>query len=371
MRTLGLSTSQTPRAIGAASRVEFPVGRPWDEPPMPHLSRRAKWSVALTLLVLAGCSRDRMAPNAPESSGGSSGVTSLSIRRPADVMRAIGIQNAHTPELMKIADVIGTGLSADAAGRPVIVVYTRRDVVNGVPGTIEGLTVQRMVTGVVVPYARPGGGTLEMGTSTGNDLECASGTLGCVVVKGGVRYFLSNNHVFARENAASNGERIDAPGRYDGKPRCAQTPQIANLSQFKAVSFSSNNTIDAAIAQPISGLDYSAAEAGGYSPSSTVVAPSVGLAVKKTGRTSGLTTGSIQAINVTIQVQYSSGQIATFVNQIQTPGSFIRSGDSGSLMVTQNGNNPVGLCFAGGSSASFANPIGDVLSFFNATVTGN
>jgi hypothetical protein len=281
----------------------------------------------------------------------------------------MGIQNAHTPELLKVADVIGTGLSADAAGHPTIVVYTRRDLVNGVPDMIEGLAVERRVAGDVVPYAR-GGGSLQMGTSTGNDLECASGTLGCVVVKGGVRYFLSNNHVFARENAASNGERIDAPGRYDGKPKCAQTPQIANLSQFKAVSFSSNNTIDAAIAQPISGLTYSAAEAGGYSPSSTVVPASVGLAVKKTGRTSGLTTGTIQAINVTIQVQYSSGQIATFVNQIQMPGTFIRSGDSGSLMVTQTGNNPVGLCFAGGSGASFANPIGDVLSYFNATVTG-
>ena len=77
--------------------------------------------------------------------------------------------------------------------------------------------------------------------------------------------------------------------------------------------------------------------------------------------------GTIQAINVTIRVQYSSG-IATFVNQIMTPGSFQRSGDSGSLMVTQSGNNPVGLCFAGGSGGSFANPIGDVLQKFAATV---
>src|SRR5262245_39566141 len=161
-------------------------------------------------------------------------------------------------------------------------------------------------------YAKPGSGTLQMGTSTGNDNECASGTLGCVVIKGGVDYFLSNNHVFARENAAANGERIDAPGRYDGKPRCAQTAQCANLSQYVAINFSGSNTMDAAIARPSAGRAYTSMSAGGYDPTSTVVAASIGLAVKKTGRTSGLTHGSIQAINVTINVQYSTGQIATF-----------------------------------------------------------
>lgn len=117
----------------------------------------------------------------------------------------------------------------------------------------------------------------------------------------------------------------------------------------------------------MAGRAFTCAEAGGYTPSSTVVSPAIGLAVKKTGRTSGLTHGSITGINVTIQVQYSGG-IATFVNQVMTGGSFIRSGDSGSLMVTESGNNPVGLCFAGGSGGAFANPIGPVLQKFGATV---
>jgi hypothetical protein len=91
------------------------------------------------------------------------------------------------------------------------------------------------------------------------------------------------------------------------------------------------------------------------------------LPVKKTGRTSRLTTGNILAINVTIRVGYSNGT-ATFVQQIQTSGQFIKSGDSGSLMVTQSGNDPVGLCFAGSSQASFSNPIGAVLQRFAATV---
>jgi hypothetical protein len=320
---------------------------------------------ALAALTLFGCGTRQSVSTAPtDRSSATAGVTALK----QAVATAITAQNRATPALMRAAGVIGTGASADEAGRPVIVVYAERAGVTGIPAEIEGVATRTVITGPVMAYARPGGGTLQMGTSTGNDNECASGTLGCVVVKGGVDYFLSNNHVFARENAATIGERIDAPGRYDGKPRCAQTAQCANLSQFVAVSFSGNNTMDAAIARPIGTRPYTQVEAGGYDPSSTVVAPSVGLAVKKTGRTSGLTHGTIQAINVTIQVQYSTGQIATFVNQIQTPGTFIRSGDSGSLMVTESDANPVGLCFAGGSGASFANPIGPVLSAFNATV---
>jgi len=283
------------------------------------------------------------------------------------VVAAMASQDRATPALLALSGVVGTGTSIDAAGDPVIVVYTERARVANLPEAIDGVPTTVVVSGTVVPYARPGGGPLQMGTSTGNDLECAAGTLGCVVVKGGVDYFLSNNHVFARENAASLGERIDAPGRYDAHPICNQTPQCANLSQFQAVSFSSNNTVDCAIARPISGLNYSAAEAGGYTPASTTVAAAVGLAVKKTGRTSGLTHGTIEAINVTIRVQYTDG-IATFVNQIQTPGNFIRSGDSGSLMVTETGNNPVGLCFAGGSGASFANPIGPVLQALGVSI---
>lgn len=329
-------------------------------------------ALAAAALFAAGCSRGAKTPTAPSSIALDATRYALPDRalpeRSPALDAAIAAQDRATPGLLRVDGVLGTGTSADAAGNPVIVVYAERPGVAGIPADIEGHAVRVMVTGRVVPYAKPGGGgTLQMGTSTGNDLECAAGTLGCVVTKGGVDYFLSNNHVFARENAASIGERIDAPGRYDGKPICAQTPQCATLSDFQTVSFTNNNTIDAAIAKPVSGLAYTQVEAGGYDPTSTVVAGTIGLAVKKTGRTSGLTHGQIQAVNVTIQVQYSGG-VATFVNQLQMAGSFIRSGDSGSLMVTETGNDPVGLCFAGGSGASFANPIGPVLQKFAATV---
>jgi hypothetical protein len=317
--------------------------------------------LAASVLWLAGCSKDQAPTTAPNTGSPYSIASAMPVIRMDNpgIRTAIAAQERATPGLMG-RGIIGTGVSVDAAGKPEIVVYTERAGV-GVPRDIEGIPTRTLVTGQVVAYAKPGGGgTLQMGSSTGNDNECASGTLGCVVVKGGADHFLSNNHVFARENAASNGERIDAPGRYDGHPICAQTPQIGTLAGFQRINFGGNNTVDCAIARPSSGLSYSAVERSGYTPASTSAAPSVNLAVKKTGRTSGLTHDTIRAVNVTITVGYSAGT-ATFTGQIQTGGNFIRSGDSGSLMVTETGNNPVGLCFAGSSQASFSNPIGPVL----------
>jgi len=343
---------------------------------MAHRSKLLILAAAFVLaggILMIGCARNDVAPNAPSVSvNGEVQATLPSRAIPADarvLVAAIAAQDRATPGLLRVQGVVGTGASADAAGRPIVVVYTERPGVAGLPRMIDGYAVRVHVTGKVVAYGGPpgGGGTLKMGTSTGNDLECASGTLGCVVIKGGNEFFLSNNHVFARENDASNGERIDAPGRYDGKPVCSQTPQCANLSDFQPISFTSDNTIDAAIAAPSAGRAYTQVTSSGYDPSSTPVTGAVGLAVKKTGRTSKLTHGTIEAVNVTINVQYSGG-VARFVGQYQMGGSFIRSGDSGSLMVTETGANPVGLCFAGGGGASFANPIGPVLQRFSATV---
>jgi len=323
---------------------------------------------AAVALVLSSCSKDQgtMGTSPTSSASSRTAGSALSPHNPADVALAMRAQNAHTPDLMRVPDVIGTGTGVGANGRLAVLVLTRRPGVGNIPATVDGVPTEVRVVGEVKAYARPF--TLQCGVSTGNDLECAAGTIGAVVLRSGTKYLLSNNHVYARENAASIGEREDAPGRYDGKPRCAQTAACGTLADFQPINFGGgSNTIDCAITLMDPSRPTSVTQSGGYTATSTVVSPSVGLAVKKSGRTSGLTTGTIQAINVTIQVGYSTG-VATFTGQIMTPAAFIRAGDSGSLMVTQSGNDPVGLCFAGGSGGSFENPIGPVLSRFNATV---
>jgi hypothetical protein len=87
------------------------------------------------------------------------------------------------------------------------------------------------------------------------------------------------------------------------------------------------------------------------------------MSVQKYGRTTSLTTGSVTGVNATVKVRYSKGHTATFVNQIVIGSGFSDSGDSGSLIVTNDANlNPVGLLFAGSSSTTIGNPIAAVLS---------
>ena len=50
--------------------------------------------------------------------------------------------------------------------------------------------------------------------------------------------------------------------------------------------------------------------------------------------------------------------------------NFLQAGDSGSLLMIEDGNHPVGLCFASGTVGAFANPIGPVLSYFGVQIAG-
>jgi hypothetical protein len=112
---------------------------------------------------------------------------------------------------------------------------------------------------------------------------------------------------------------------------------------------------------PHSGIILTSAQALG--------APHNGL-VAKSGRSTGLTCSSILAINMSVSVVYQRGCgtgstfTVPFSNQIDIASSsgFSAEGDSGSLVVTQDTADPVGLLFAGGSSDTLANPISDVLN---------
>jgi hypothetical protein len=229
---------------------------------------------------------------------------------------------------------------------------------------------------------------IQLGTSGGNINDsskgfCYGGTLGALVEDGnGNQYILSNNHVLARTNAAAIGEDIIQPGLIDESPACFKdtTDIVADLSafipiQFKAKKIIPTNPVDAAIAQ----VRANKVDPTGFiidigTVSSDTVAPSLGMAVKKSGRTTGLTNGNITAVSATVDVSYGSGKTARFTNQIVVgTGGFIAAGDSGSLMVEDEVTNPraVGLLFAGSNTTAIANPIGEVLDSFRVSMVGS
>src|SRR6266550_4085128 len=198
----------------------------------------------------------------------------------------------------------------------------------------------------------------------------------------GNQYILSNNHVLARTNVATIGEDIIQPGLIDQSPTCFKdtTDVVADLSAFIPILFKTkgtmpSNAVDAAIAQVRVGkVDPTGFVMDIGTLSSDTVAPSLGMAVKKSGRTTGVTNGNITAVSATIDVSLGSGKTARFVDQIVVgPGNFIAAGDSGSLMVEDVVANPraVGLLFAGSSTTAIANPIGHVLNAFGVSMVGS
>jgi hypothetical protein len=116
--------------------------------------------------------------------------------------------------------------------------------------------------------------------------------------------------------------------------------------------------VDAAIAMPLKN-DLIIAEILGIGKVEGVVSPAIGMRVKKSGRTTGLTFGEIRLLNAMVDVNYGEGRILRFDNQIVTT-NLSSPGDSGSLVLNLE-NYAVGLLFAGSDSATIINPIATVL----------
>lgn len=298
-------------------------------------------------------------------------------------------QEKHTDKLMKHPDVVGTATGFNPAGKAAVLVFTQKEGVAGVPKELDGVPVHVHVTGAFQALDRLADPALApsathqtlkyrpapIGVSTGHPAITA-GTIGARVkdASGNV-YALSNNHVYAHENAASIGDNVLQPGRFDGGVDPGDA--IGTLYAFQPIVFSTsaNNVIDAAIALSSTAELGNATLPDGYgTPRSATITPSVNMKVRKYGRTTGQTNGNIIAINATVNVGYGSGT-ARFVHQIIiTPGSFSAGGDSGSLVVVRGGANdrrPVGLLFAGSFLYTIANPIGPVLNQAGLTIDGN
>jgi hypothetical protein len=357
--------------------------------------------VTLAAAMLHGCGQQNRitSPVDVDISAGAGNLVS------AQALKAtMAAQDRYTNKLLETPGVVGTATSIDATGRPVIMVLTETKLAPGrLPLKLDGYDVIEEVTGKIVAVKGGGGGVshtaiqtppIQLGTSGGPALDlangyCCGGTLGSLVQIGGNQYILSNSHVFAGDvvnggngRVSSMGDDISQPGLIDVGCNAGNAQVVADLSSLSTL-FPPNSTpnIDASIAQVRNGMvrsDGAILEVGTLS--SSTLAASVNLNVKKSGRTTGLTRSSISGLNATVNVGYSdecagSSFTKTFTGQIliANKGSrFLNSGDSGSLMVEDITTNPraVGLLFAGSSSIAVANPIGAVLNHFNASMVG-
>ena len=308
------------------------------------------------------------------------------------VQNIVDLQEKVGDALFRNPLVVGHGVGLDENGNPAIIVFTLEDVkqrkdVNisnvgegdyplALPYNIENVPVVPKVSGMFKVYADPTSRfprPVPIGVSVGHP-DITAGTIGCRVTNGTDVYLLSNNHVLANSNKASIGDNILQPGPYDGGTEPDDI--IGTLFDFEPISFS-DNLMDAAIALVSSNeLSVSTPDDGYLIPSSTTVTPEIDMHVKKYGRTTGYTHGTIEAINGVIDVCYQTRgpikcvQSARFINQIViTPGEFSAGGDSGTLIVTDDdNNNPVALLFAGSTTHTIASPINSILDRFGITI---
>lgn len=266
-----------------------------------------------------------------------------------------------------------------------------------VPEKVDGVKTDVMQVGVIrvlqarTDRWRPAPGGVSIG-----HYQITAGTFGCVVRdrNTGERLILSNNHVIANSNDAQLGDPILQPGPYDGGR--VNNDIIAHLVRFCPIEFEVQpgtcnlaslyaglgnviaklsgsthrvqafqadpqavNLVDAAVARPTDDsliLDeiLEIGEISGIAPAS------LGMGVRKSGRTTALTTGTVLVVNTTVSVTYGAGRTARFENQI-VAGPMSQGGDSGSLVVTENLPLAVGLLFAGSDQSTVFSPMQAVL----------
>ena len=371
---------------------------------------------AIAVLGWLGCGRDQSEPTAPHNEQVSPARSALQ----QDLGAAIAAKDRHAAQLLTTQGVVGVGVGRADDGRAAVVILTTAPGIASLPASLEGIPVVVQVTGAIaaLPLQAPdasarGRGLVKpsgefahpvpIGVSTSNvtanvSAGCATGTIAARVKDGpGNVYALSANHIYALTNSGKKGAGGDAvvqPGLVDDDcvidgvtlvsdpdgPSDADDV-IGTLSDFHPIEFCfggppptcPDNTIDAAIAASTTGQLGNTTPSNGYgTPSSTTTTASIGQRVEKYGSRTALTTGRVFAIDATVTVQYSEGQNAKFVHQfVILGGGFSKAGDSGSLIVTAAGLQPVGLLFAGGVNTTIANPIGDVLTAFSVTIDGS
>lgn len=333
-----------------------------------------------------------------------------------DITQVVQVKSVYDNSLLKLKNVVACGVGyketdEGVTDKPAVVVSVSRKLPEAqlaatdlVPKEIGGVATDVVETGEFMAMLaasdtdprRKWAPPVPPGVSIGHT-KVTAGTLGCLVRRGDAVYILSNNHVLANLNKASIGDQIIQPGRHDGgtkddviatladfvaldfggeESRCDFASSTAKVLNFAAQATGSShrlipiletsgmNKVDAAIALPTDASTVSSEILHIGTPKGHKNA-TLGMNVRKSGRTTGYTEGRIIQIEVTTQVTYG-GQTVHFQGQLMA-SAMSGAGDSGSAVLDGEGN-VVGLLFAGSDVATLINPIGLVLQALNVEI---
>ncbi len=298
------------------------------------------------------------------------GVLLIAMASGANQSKVKEIREKHEPDLFAIDGV--SGVSVDEEKDEIIVYIEKQEISRKVPKKLDGFTVRHEVIGKIealqtveaiqtpltiytLTSSRTGiNRPVFGGISVGNPYITA-GTLGLVTYD---NFILSNAHVLALDNKNKFlpiGTPILQPGVYDGGTIDNQIGTLYRYIPIKFNSLRANNYADAAIAtlsiEGYQGSVLDGSNTGFYTISgNTTVA--IGDTVRKSGRTTGVTTNTVKDTQASVRVSYGS-KWAVFRDQILVEQPFDEGGDSGSAV--DMGGKFVGLVFAGSSSVAVVN----------------
>ena len=298
-----------------------------------------------SLFMFLGCGSENPVKSSVEISAPASLASAQpqGISMDSKVRAVMDIQNKHTQKLMAKQGIVGTATGIDENGEPVVLVFAKSEKdKEGIPATLDGVPVKVDVTGEfhalykdAEPRASkvPTGGTqvshtaiqtppIKLGTSGGWSYDlangyCCGGTLGALITDGTNQYILSNYHVFQADIVAGGnsrtamaGDPIIQPGLIDVSCKAASAKAVATLyfPDLPAEPASlPNSNVDASIAKVVAGMVSPTGEILEIGTiSKSTVAASLRKAVKKSGRTTGLTRSTISGLNATISVTYEN-----------------------------------------------------------------
>lgn len=228
-------------------------------------------------------------------------------------------------------------------------------------------------------------GRLACGSSvTAAPIPCA-GTLGALVqLADGTLCGLTNNHVTGGCNHTELRMHILCPAPMDADPDMPAPAAIGRHRSFVTLGSGDPRQVqlqevDGALFEITLPDAVSSMQGDGAFDTPAITAAPVGrMRVKKVGRTTGLTLGEVEGVFATpLVIPYEGERFRSsvyFHNAWLVRGDagdpFSLPGDSGSLVVTEDGSAAVGLVFAGttGGEASFIIPIDTVLNSLGATL---
>jgi len=284
-------------------------------------------------------------------------------------------RKALEQELLPLAGAGFVGITHSETEGKIVIFVENEQAKQRVPRSFEGYAVRTEVTGKIQAFSTQvvepltgvsaerrgkvsplvGGISLSAYVTEGGGYYLYAGTLSMVTYNDKI---LSNAHVIAMNPGTyeflATGTPILQPGSADGG---SLVNRVGALDKYIPINFAPNakNYADAAIGSIGVGVNASPgeqfSETGDYWIEGWTNV-SAGDTVRKSGRTTGVTTGGVRYTNVAVVVSYGS-KSAYFADQIivnEDNWSFAQPGDSGSA-VDKDGKF-VGLLFAG--SAGYA-----------------